>query len=122
MTHKELEAMAEIGQVPASGDVLGRRAVAFDRLVEEYRALSEMIRLNEEEKKQLSEKLMSYLADSEAKTVMSGELRVTLAQNPGRSTLSKEKLLEAGVSAQTIAACTVAGKPYSYVLVSEAKK
>lgn len=121
MTQKELNAMVEIGQVPSSADALGRRAPGFDRLVEEYRALSEMIRLNEQEKKELSEKLMSYFADSEAKTVMSGGLRVTLAQNPGRSTLSKEKLIEAGVSALTIQACTVEGKPYQYILVSEPK-
>lgn len=121
MTQKEIAAMNEIGQVPSTADVLGRRAVAFDRLVEEYRALAEMIRLQEDEKKQLGEKLMAHLADSEAKTVMSGELRVTIAQNPGRSSLSKELLLEHGVSAQVIAASTVAGKPYQYIVVSEPK-
>ena len=119
MTQSELNAMVAIGQVPTSTDAFGRRATRFNKLVEERKVLKELIKQSEEEVESLDTELKNLFADCDSKTVMVGRDRVTLAENPGRPILSQQLLLERGVPAAMIRQCTVQGKPYRYILVTE---
>ena len=118
---EEVQAKEELGIIPSSEEVFGKRAATFDNIVEERTQMKAVMKGLEEELKVLDKKIETYLADTETKTVMSNGAKVTQVTNAGQSKLSKELLLEAGVPATTIASCTVAGKPFSYVLVTSAK-
>lgn len=117
----EVQAKEELGLVPSSEEVFGKRAAHFDKLVEERTQLKEVMKGFEVELKDLDKKIETYLADIETKTVTSNGARVTQCQSPGQSRLSKELLIEHGVAATTINECTIPGKPYSYVLVTPLK-
>lgn len=60
------------------------------------------------------------MARNNLKLVSCGQYRVNLVESSS-STLSKEKLVEAGVPAETILACTVT-KEYAYVQVTDTQK
>jgi hypothetical protein len=121
MTQRELQAREELGIIPESKDMFGRRAANFDKLVEERVALKELQKQTEAELKDIDNKLTLYLADTESKTVLSGGVKVTQCSNPGQSKLSATMLIEHGVAATTIAECTLPGKPYHYILVTPQK-
>lgn len=117
----ELEATQELNLIPDSETVFGRkRRIVFDNLIGEHVALANHIKQLEAEKKKLSEKIQSWLADHDTKTVMSQGHRVTLAQGSS-SHLSKEKLIDAGVPASVIVKATTV-REYVYVLVTAPKK
>jgi hypothetical protein len=122
MTREEIEAREELGVVPSSQDLFGKRGAKFDELISERAACTEMKKQVEAELKILDDKLMKYLADCDQKTVMSGSRRITVVQSPGQSRLDKILLLEAGVSAETLTRCTVQGKAYSFLKVTETEK
>lgn len=61
------------------------------------------------------------LAERDLRSVVVDKHQVTIAENPGQPILSREKLLEAGVGADTIEECTVR-HPYTYIVVTELKK
>lgn len=117
----ELEAAQQLNIVPDSETVFGaKRGHSFDRLIGEYVALNNHIKQLEQEKRKFSDKIQSWLADNDTKTVMSLGHRVTLSQGSS-SHLSKEKLAEAGVPLSTILAATKTTE-YVYVLVTPPKK
>ena len=118
---KEVEAQEELGIVPESSQVFGPRSKAFDRLIEERISLKEMQKQVETDIKEIDEKLQNYFADSSSKKVQTGNVVAQLCHNPGQSKLSRELLLEKGVAASVIAACTVQGKSYDYILVTAPK-
>lgn len=118
----ERAAEAELGIVRTSEELFGKRARAFERLVGDYRGISETLKSLEEEKKQLQKQIQQYFVDAGTKTVLADSSRVTLVQNQGQSRVDKVKLLEHGVSAQVIADCTVTGNPFEYVKVTPAKE
>lgn len=59
------------------------------------------------------------LAERDLRSVIVDKYQVTIAEG-SNSNLSKELLLEAGVDADTLEACTVS-KKYTYILVTEVK-
>lgn len=116
----ELEAVKDLNIIPDSEAVFGgRRAITFNKMIQEQLELANTIKEMEAEKHKLADKIMSWLADHDTKTVMSQGHRVTLVQG-SHSTLSKEKLLEAGVAASTIVACTKT-TDYAFVKITAAK-
>lgn len=117
----EIQAKEELGLVPSSEEVFGKRSAHFDKLVEERTQLKEVMKGFEVELKDLDRKIETYLADTETKTVTSNGAKITQCFNPGHSKLSEQLLVEAGVPATTIKACTVPGRPYTYVLVTPLK-
>jgi hypothetical protein len=117
----EVEAKEQIGIIPDSSEVFGKRAATFDNIVEERTQMKAVMKGLEEELKVLDKKIETFLADTPSKTVLSNGSRVTQCQNPGQSKLSKELLIEAGVAATVIAECTIPGKAYSYILVTAPK-
>ena len=119
MTSKEIEAREELGIPLDSKDVFGRRAATFDKLVEDRVALKELQKQTEAELQQIDDRLKVFLADVESKTVIAAGSRVTQCQG-SNSSLKKELLLESGVPATVISACTVV-KKYDYILVTVLK-
>jgi len=59
----------------------------------------------------LSDEIASTLAIADTKTLRVGPYNLTLQENPGRLTLDKHRLVELGVSPETIQAATVRGTP-----------
>lgn len=116
----ELEMIQDLKLVPSSDDTFGhRRAITFDKLIQEHRALTTAIKEMENDKKKLGDKIMNWLADTDTKTVMSQGHRVTLVQG-SHSTLDKQKLVEAGVLPSVIVACTKT-TDYVFVKITEGK-
>lgn len=104
--------------VEAAG-VFGARYRKFAQLVGELRAANEVKKQAEDESRRLNKELQSMWADVEAKTVVEDGCKVTLVSS-SNSTISKEKLLEAGVLASIIRDCTNTVN-YQFVKVTEAK-
>ena len=116
---QETQAEVDLGIIPNSTTAFGeKRGEKFDALVSEFEGISEAIKQLETEKKALQSRLQQYFADSDIKTVLVGQTKVTLVVNQGRSTIDKVKLIEHGVPAQTIVECTVQGEPFSFVKVT----
>jgi hypothetical protein len=120
MTQQEIQAREELGIIPTSRDVFGKKAVTFDRLVGDLRSAQTLKAQAEQEIKELQAKLQVYFTDSDAKTVLSEQCKVTLVQS-SNTRLDKQKLLEAGVPAQTIIDATVS-TPYQFVKVTPPKE
>jgi hypothetical protein len=115
----EAAAKVEIGVAPDAKEVFGRRYQRFSHLVGELRAANEVKKQADEESKRLNKELQSMWADVEAKTVVDDGARVTLAQS-SNSHISKERLLELGVTATVIRDATKVVE-YSFVKVTEPK-
>ena len=120
MTNTEAAAREELGVVPESKDVFGKRARTFDTLVQQIAEVQRFKAQAEKDIKMLKEKLEVFYADSPSKTILSGGMRATLVMSSS-SHLDKKALLEAGVAAQTILDCTKTTS-YSFVKVTEAKE
>lgn len=120
MTAREAQAMQELNIIPESRDVFGKRAVTFDRLSQQIAEAQRIKAQAERDIKDLKEKLEPFFADSDSKTIISQGCRVTLVLSHS-SHLSKEMLLERGVPATTILACTKE-TAYSFVKVTEPKE
>lgn len=120
MTAQEAAAREELGVIPESKDVFGKRARTFDQLVQQIAEVQRFKAQAEKDIKALKEKLEVFYADSPSKTILSGGMRATLVMSSS-SHLDKKALLEAGVAAQTILDCTKTTS-YSFVKVTEAKE
>ena len=115
----EAAAKMEIGVCPEAKEVFGRSYSKFTRLVGELRAANEVKKQADEESKRLNKELQSLWSDVEAKTVMDDGAKVTLVQS-SNSHISKERLLELGVTATIIRDATKVVE-YSFVKVTEPK-
>jgi|SRR5271166_142731 len=111
--------MADVIEVPLAQDVFGSHYKRFNSIVEELRAANEVKKQAEEESKRLNKLLQEMWADVGAKTVVNDSYRVTLVSS-SNSSISKEKLFEAGVSLAIIEKATKTTS-FSYVKVSENK-
>lgn len=117
-----VEAKQELGIIPSYKD-----AGVNNRIVKQATAYKEVQRLQKQydaERKDLSAEILVELSKAgmnakpgESIAVMVGTLKVT-AIAAHNSSISKEKLLEAGVPAETIVECTVE-TPYEYILVTD---
>ena len=92
----------------------------FSKLLEYRITITEQIKQLEQDKKSIDEEITAAMTDAGAVKVNYEGRPVSLCQG-SRSTLSKEKLIQSGVSANTIKACTVESK-YTYLLVGKAKE
>jgi hypothetical protein len=59
----------------------------------------------------LSDEISSTLAIADTKHLKVGPYQLTLVENPGRLTLDKHRLIELGVSPETLTAATTRGTP-----------
>lgn len=66
----------------------------------------------EEKKAELSAELESIQLNFDLPGLRHGNMAFASVESKGRSTLNKEKLILAGVTAKTIELCTDVGKPY----------
>jgi hypothetical protein len=102
--------------VPDAREVFSEQDLStFSRLVEERLAITNTIKSLEEDKKRLDEGITSFLTDANTPSVQYGEHPVQIIQG-SRSNLSKEKLVELGVSVMTIKQATTT-TTYSYLKV-----
>lgn len=115
----EAEAKIDIGIAPEAKEVFGRKYQRFTHLVGELRAANEVKKQADEESKRLNKELQSIWADVEAKTVVDDGAKVTLVSS-SNSHISKERLLELGVTATVIRDATKVVE-YSFVKVTESK-
>lgn len=115
----EAAAKMEIGIAPEAKEVFGRRYQRFAHLVGELRAANEVKKQADEESKRLNKELQSIWADCEAKSVTDDGARITLVSS-SNSHISKERLLELGVTATIIRDATKIVE-YGFVKVTESK-
>src|SRR6267142_3491414 len=113
----EATAKVEIGIAPEASEVFGRRYRKFTQLVGELRAANEVKKQADEESKRLNKELQLMWSDVEAKTVIDDGAKVTLVSS-SNSHISKERLLELGVTATVIRDATKVVS-YSFVKVIE---
>lgn len=92
----------------------------FAGKVIKYRMLQEQIKALEEERKEIGDSLGALLVTQGVKSVLCDGNTVTLVDTT-RSSLSKEKLLENGVSAAQISAATTVSQS-TYVKVTAPPK
>lgn len=87
----------------------------FGSLVERRLELKALIKQAEGETKEIDEAITSILTDADAPKVQYGNATVQLCQG-SRSTLQKDKLIEAGVAPAVLERCTKT-TAFTYVLV-----
>lgn len=120
MTTQEAAAREELGILPESKDVFGKRARTFDTLVQNIAEAQRIKSQAEKDIKDLKDKLEVFFADAPSKTILSGGSRATLVMS-SNSHLDRKMLLEKGVPAQTILDCTKTTS-YSFIKVTAAKE
>lgn len=109
----------DLGLIPSSRDVFGKKARYFDALAEQIAEAQRIKAQAEKDIKTLKDQIEVYFADSDSKTILSGGSRVTLVLSHN-SHVSKELLIEAGVPADTILKCTRTTN-FSFIKVTEEK-
>lgn len=72
----------------------------------------------EKRRKELGQSIEALMLAAGAKSVTAGAIRCTHVETSGRKTLSADKLLQLGVSADVIVEATVVGKPSSSIRVT----
>lgn len=87
----------------------------FSRLVEERLSIANTIKALEEDKKRLDESITAILTDADTVSVQYGEYPVQIVSG-SRSNLSKERLVELGVSVSVIQQATKTTS-YSYLKI-----
>ena len=98
------------------------RTMSFDELVVRYKELKAEMDFREAQLKPIKTALSAaMLVSGEEKVVCEG-YNVTLVTKSGSRKISAEKLLAAGVKADTIAACTEIGDESQYVMIKAAKE
>lgn len=91
----------------------------FIRLLSKRQQASEEKKELEATLAELNEEIKSWMLDAGEKAVVADDWRVTVVQST-QSTISKERLLELGVSAKIITKATKT-TPKEYIQVTEAK-
>lgn len=118
MRMNEAEAKEELGLVPDVRDVFHNGDLRkVSKLIDQRIELSAMKKQAEEEIKELDAKLTEMLSGADVQRVMHGTYKAQLVAGTN-SHISKELLLEKGVSASVIVAATKV-KNYTYVLISD---
>ncbi len=93
----------------------------FDELIRQRQEAIEHKKALEELVETLNGQIGAWMDVAQVKSVLSGEWQVTLTDRTTPSHLSKEKLLELGVPADTIAAAIEPGRPYTTPMVRRIK-
>lgn len=130
MANKELEAVQELKIVPDSGTVFGRRAQAFERMVDERESLREAEKQAKEERGYsddgvrhpgLDDKIKQWMTDITGGIMLSDGRKVQVVERGGNEYVDVRLLLEAGVPAETIAKCKRRGRGSWHILVTYPK-
>ena len=98
-----------------------KKRMSFDALVIKYKEISSEIDFREKIKAELKESIEAAMLLSDEKSVLAEGYKINLITKQGNKKISAERLLGAGVSADTIARCTEVGKESTYVSISKAK-
>lgn len=96
--------------------------LTFDQMVCKYKDLDAEIEFRKEQMTAIKESIESAVLVSGEDKILCEGYRVNRITKQGSKKLSTEKLLEHGVSAMTIAACTEVGKEISYVQINKVKE
>lgn len=127
-TNKELEAVQELNLVPDSSTVFGKRATAFERMVDERESLAASEKMAKQERGYtddgerhpgLDDKIKSWLGDV-GKVGLSDGRTVQVVEQAGRESYD-ERLLLQYVPATTLAKCKKRGRPSWRILVTYPK-
>lgn len=89
----------------------------YEKLAREYRQLTDREKADKARKSEISKVLQAYHTVAQVKKASIGEYQVIMSNGSTASQLSVPQLLLAGVDADIIAACKVAGTPYTYIQV-----
>lgn len=111
-----------LGIVPEWSRFPELKDLDFGRLCEQRQILYDEITFRESRQKALDEQIEAALAVAGVEKVIWEDRPVQIVHKSGSAKLVPEKLLEAGVPASTIAACTTVGAGYSYLLIGKPKK
>ena len=95
--------------------------MSFDELVTKYKDIDSEIKFRESLKDSLKVAIEAAMLMSEQEKVACEGYNVSLVTREGNKKISAERLLGAGVSADTIARCTEQGKSSTYVSIKAAK-
>ena len=114
----ELTAMEELNLVPESTSVFPNGELKkFESALERRIELKALVKSAEEDIKDLDTRLTAMLTDHDTVKVKHNGYGVTIAQGSSGGALSKELLVQKGVSAALIAECLTPKKTYTYLLV-----
>lgn len=111
-----------LGIVPEWSRFPELKELSFGQLCEKRQILHDEITFRESRQKALDEQIEAALAVAGVEKVVWEDRPVQIVHKSGSAKLVPEKLLEAGVPASTIAACTTVGAGYSYLLIGKPKK
>jgi hypothetical protein len=93
-----------------------------ESILEERADLTQERDFIEERIKQIDTDIKDAYEAAGVKKTLWGTLPITLCNGRSASRISKTKLVEAGVDADVIAACTESGTPYTYIRIGKDKK
>lgn len=116
---KQAEASSQVTGEAVSWKILGLPP-KFARLVLHRQEIKHQIDQLEEKSKSLTDEITLAMAQQDIKVVFVDAYRATIVEST-RSSLSKEKLLELGVPAETIVAATTESH-YSFLKVDDTEK
>jgi hypothetical protein len=113
------DALADLGIVPSwdSYDIL--RDLKFGSLVEKRTQIKEEMDFRKQRLEEIDKEIQAYMTVAGTEKVTWDNRPVTIVHSRSGSKIVAEKLLMAGVAAQTIADATEEGKPYEYILVGK---
>lgn len=118
---KTVQSIEKLGLVPEWSEYKELRDLGFDRLVETRTRLKDEIEFRQKKIKELDDEIQGALAVAGAEKVTWEDRPVQIIHSKAGDRVIPEKLLLAGVPADTIADCTEIGKQYSYLLVGKPK-
>lgn len=93
----------------------------FSQLVDEKVQVDDQFKQLKARQKELGAAIEAALAVINRKAIHYGSVTVTVVNSQSASQVSRQKLLDAGVSADVIAECTEPGNPFSYVKIMKDK-
>lgn len=98
-----------------------KKTLTFDQLVTRYKDIDAEIKYRESIKDEIKTALEAAMLVSEQEKVLCEGYGVSLVTREGSKKISPEKLLAAGVGADTIAKCVEVGKSSTYVSIKALK-
>ena len=99
-----------------------KKTLTFDQLVTKYKEIGAEIDYRDNIRKELKEAIHAALLSSGEDAVLAEGYKVQMITKAGSRKIEPTKLLELGVSADTIAKATVIGAGSSYIDIRRAKE
>jgi hypothetical protein len=111
------DVLADLGVVPVWESYPELVDMGFGALVEKRTQLKDEMEFRKKKIEEIDLEIQAYMTIAGAEKVTWEDRPVQVVHSRSGSKIVAEKLLMAGVAAQTIADATEEGKPYQYVLV-----